>query len=129
AQEGAAHFGVLDIQPIHLLHGLLYEEEGRASVLLTQFGADLEAIPRSFTDWSAPATPHPPGTPLPLSSGAPLILTAARRLAGETSAERLVASEHLLLTLLREDERLREDLAGFGLDFDKLEAELATLHG
>jgi thiamine-phosphate pyrophosphorylase len=129
AQECARHFQALDVQPVHLLHGLLYEEEGRASVLLTQCGVDLDRLRDAFTDWRAPAVPHPAGPPLPLSSGAQLILTRARALAGEMSGDRTVASEHVLLTLLREDERVREELCGLGLDCDQLEGCMVQMQG
>ncbi len=67
-----------------------------------------------------------PGTPaLQLHSDAWAALELARRLATELSGERTVASESLVLALLRTDAALRQRLEASGLKLQRLEAALA----
>jgi thiamine-phosphate pyrophosphorylase len=104
------------------LHGLLLEEEGRASVLLSRAGGDLAAIRQRLQVAEAPA--HSEKTPLPLSSASQAVLLHATELAAELTAEHTVASEALLLALIRSDEAMRSLAESAGAQIERIEAEI-----
>jgi thiamine-phosphate pyrophosphorylase len=119
--QGAAH-----TEPVHLFLSLIREEQGRAALLLT--GAGL-APADARQALAATVTPPPPSPAEPPPPGAltEQVLSSARELAYELSGERTIASEHLLLAVLRADAPLRRALEGLGLAFARLEeAVLAT---
>jgi thiamine-phosphate pyrophosphorylase len=124
APELARRAGAELIEPLHLLLGLLQEEEGRVARLLGGAGlAPADAV-RALSP--AGDVPSPSGTPH-YSGLTELTLAAGRDLAYELTNEPTVASEHLLLAVLRTDEALRRSLEGLGLAFARLEEEvLAT---
>jgi thiamine-phosphate pyrophosphorylase len=124
APELARRAAAAWVEPVHLLLGLLQEEEGRAALLLAGAGlAPAEAV-RALS----PTGDVPPPAGVPVYSGlTELTLAAARELAYELTNEPTVASEHLLLAVLRTDDALRHTLGGLGLTFARLEEEvLAT---
>src|SRR5262245_46874690 len=91
ARREAARQECHSTQPLHLLLGLLEEEEGRASELLTRAGLDPAAVRH---DHPAPAE----GDILaPLSAAARSALVRARGVALEQAWERTVDSESLLV--------------------------------
>jgi thiamine-phosphate pyrophosphorylase len=108
-----------DVRPIHLLHGLLAEEEGRAATLLRGAGADPAAARALLADLAA-------RQPQALGGGIAPLLEVARELSGELYLERTVASDALLLVLLREEADLRRALQPLGLDFARLEAPVVA---
>jgi thiamine-phosphate pyrophosphorylase len=109
-----------EVRPPHLLHGLLAEEEGRAATLLLGAGVDPAAARALLADLASRG-PNSPGRDI-----APLV-EMARELSGELYLERTVASDALLLVLLREEPDLRRALESLGLDFARLEAPFAAL--
>jgi thiamine-phosphate pyrophosphorylase len=120
AQNLARAWGAAVVEPGHLLHALLLEEEGRASVLFAEAGLDRAAYQASL-----PSIPLSPSTePLPLDDRTDEALTQARELAVELSGERTVASESLVLALLRADAALGPSLAVFGLRPEAVEAAI-----
>jgi thiamine-phosphate pyrophosphorylase len=129
AQRWASGLGAHDVQPAHLLCGLLEEEEGRAALLLASAGLDLAAVRRSFSpDGKEASSPSGTTTPLPLGPRSEAVLAQAHCLASELTA-RTVGSESLLLALLRTDESLRQLLEALGLAFARLEAAVLALQG
>jgi thiamine-phosphate pyrophosphorylase len=120
AQHQAVRLGAAEVQPEHLLHGLLAEEEGRAAVVLASAGLDVAAA-RQRLAGNAAATAHPPETPLPLSPRIHVVLRHAGQLAGAVSADRSLASDQVVVALLCEDEALRQQLDALGLSFDWLQ--------
>src|SRR5438552_3738220 len=116
AQDWAGRTGAADVQPVHLLLGLLEEDQGRAATLFTQAGLDPAAV-RARLAGNAPPAPHPVETPPPPSPEARDTLAHARELAADLNAEPTIASEHLLLAVVQQDPSLRETLEGLGLDF------------
>jgi thiamine-phosphate pyrophosphorylase len=126
APELARRHGAAQTEPTHLLLPLIQEDEGRAALLLSGAGLSAAAARDALT-------PNPPGAAeAPAEAPAQSELTeqalrGARELADELTGERTVASEHLLLALLRADADLRRALEGRGLEFARLEeAVLAT---
>src|SRR5438552_16160327 len=117
ARELARAVGAADVQPSHLLHGLLAEDEGRAATLLRGAGVDPAAARAALADLP------------PVTKGLPIgpLLDAARELSGELYLERTVASDALLLVLLREEPELRRLLESLGLTSAALEAPIAAL--
>ena len=125
AQVYARQRGSPEVQPIDLLHGLLEEDEGRAALLVVGAGLDHAAYRRSLAD--RPAPPQQDQPPLPLHPLTYASLREARALARDLSGEATVASEAILLALLRADPALCTYLEPFGLCFVKLEADIQAL--
>ncbi len=128
ARVWAARLGTGDVAPLHLLCGLLEEEEGRASALLLAADVDVESLRRDLGFGPSPEL-SPPVDARPFSETVQRLLFQSRDLATMLSAERSVSSESLLLTLVRADERLRRRLEQRGFDFVKLESSVMALAG
>jgi thiamine-phosphate pyrophosphorylase len=130
AQVWARRQGALVVQPEHLLHGLLEEEEGRAATLLAAAGLDAATARAalSATD-RALASPHAAEAPLPHSPECQSVLATARELGADLSPDSTIPSEAVLLALLREDTELRRRLGELGLDFGRLEGQFAAVQG
>jgi thiamine-phosphate pyrophosphorylase len=105
------------VEPVDLLHALLEEEEGRAALLLIGAGLDYAAYR------SAAGTPSAAeGQPLGMHPEAHVAMAKARDLAPGLSGESTIASDALLLALLRTDHRLGQLLASSGFSAERLEA-------
>jgi thiamine-phosphate pyrophosphorylase len=127
AQIWARRQGAPLVQPEHLLHGLLQEEEGRAATLLAAAGLDAATARAALAETDrALNTPHAAEAPLPHSPESQSVLATARELAADLSPDSTVPSEAVLLALLREDTGLRRRLEGLGLDFGRLERQFAA---
>src|SRR5207342_2858900 len=83
ARELARAAGAPDVQPLHLLHALLDEEEGRAATLLRDAGADPAAARAALANLAAQQAGAP-------NRGIKTLLELARELAGELYLERTV---------------------------------------
>jgi thiamine-phosphate pyrophosphorylase len=119
--QGAAH-----TEPVHLFLSLIQEEEGRAALLLAGAGLAPADASRALTERPTAAAQSPAALP-PHGELTEQVIGSARALAYELTGERTVASEHLLLAVLRADTALRLALEGLGLAFARLEeAVLAT---
>jgi thiamine-phosphate pyrophosphorylase len=125
AQLLASRLGFPETLPVHLLHGLLEEEEGRAAVLLTQAGLAVGRVELTLVERST-GVPGQPGVRPGLHFKTQEVFDYAREVAGDLSGERQTTSEHLLLALLRRDQDLRRELSALGLDFSRLEAAVAS---
>ncbi|HEY7428067.1 MAG TPA: thiamine phosphate synthase [Gemmataceae bacterium] len=124
AQLHAGALGLSETPPLYLLYALLAEEEGRASSLAVAAGLDAAAFRASLPRPDTPPAAQPSSLPLlPLTQSA---LLAARDLARELSGESTVASEALLLALLRSDETLAAELESFGLSVADLETSILS---
>ncbi len=125
ARDWARRQGSPAVEPLHILLALLQEEDGRAALLFTTAGLPpAEALARLGTAAAAGEGSPPAFSPL-----AERAIRSARILAREVFCERTVASEHLLLALLREDVALRRSVEALGLAFDRLEAEVLATQG
>ncbi len=123
ARLWAARLNAASIAPVHLLLGLLDEEEGRAAVLLGEAGVTphdaRQELGRGASETGVAAES------LAWHSESRQSWTRARELAVEASEDRAIASDTLLLGLLRQDEALRRNLESLGLDFGRLEQTIA----
>src|SRR5438105_14336858 len=96
-----------ELQPAHPLQGLLEEEEGRAALLCGNAGLDVLRAQSALG-----AVRAGPVEPRPWAALTREALVLARELALALTGEPTVASEALLLALLRGDAGLRERLEG-----------------
>jgi thiamine-phosphate pyrophosphorylase len=114
----AASGGAAEVLPEHVLHGLLEEEEGRATTVLTRAGLRwaeylLGRVARAEE-----------GPVLPLAGRTQETLRLARELAVDLTGESTLSSEPLLLALLRSDSALLVFLEQHGLSLAQLESSL-----
>jgi thiamine-phosphate pyrophosphorylase len=119
ARALAREQGGATLQPIHLVHGLLAEEEGRAGVLATAAGLDWEAYRRTAPSPAAPTTAAVDPDPITYDA-----FSLARELAGELFGDSEVSGETLLLALLRTDATARREVEALGLSLGRLEERL-----
>ncbi len=123
AARWAAGLGETSLRPFHLLLALLDEEEGRAAELLRRAGMAPAAA-------RALLTPHlsfgalPPFRAVSNSRETESALLRAREVAVEVSADRTVATEHLLLAVLQAESDLARTLVAGGLDLHALEKQV-----
>jgi thiamine-phosphate pyrophosphorylase len=117
AQRYARARNATAVQPVDLLHALLEEDEGRATILLIAAGLDYAAY--RDTVGMPPATAE---APLELHPEAHAVIATARKLAPGLSGESTIASEALLLALLRTDHRLGQLLKASGFSAESFEA-------
>jgi thiamine-phosphate pyrophosphorylase len=124
AQVRARLLGAAEVLPLHLLHGLLEEEEGRAASLARAAGLNttVHRAEAFHTEDSISSAV----TPLPLHARAQSALLLARELALDLSGESTVASETLLLALLRTDQTLSVEMQTLGLRFADLETSILS---
>ena len=126
ARQVAARLGAARVQPEHLLRALLEEDEGRAAQLVARAGVDL-ALFRKKLDQNArnpvprlATEPPMPGTALEKA------LTRAGELALESSPDRTVATEQLLLGLVLEEDSVCLLLKAEGADIDSLVSSISS---
>jgi thiamine-phosphate pyrophosphorylase len=115
--------GLTTLLPIHLWHGLLAEEEGRAGVLATTGGLNWSAYRRA-----GPTAPdvRPTDDAVELGPSARAAFSLARERSLELAGESEVSGEVLLLALLQTDEALRRDAEALGLRLARVEEELRS---
>lgn len=123
----ASQAGAQEVEPIYLLHGLLREEEGRASLLADAAGFDRKAYQPLCPP--CPAEPDSSATVLPLHANTRAAFSLAVGLAPEVCGDFTVASEAILLGLLRCDEVVRRFAEGLGLRMEVLETDLQRHQG
>jgi thiamine-phosphate pyrophosphorylase len=116
AARWAARDAAAEVQPRHLVQGLIHEEEGRAAVLLALAGVDTAAIREEL--------PQRDDADVPLSLAVRAALHDAAEIGQLLSAEGTVTTEQVLLALVRADADVRGTLQGLGLDFARLEREV-----
>ncbi len=109
------------VEPRHLLLGLLAEDEGKPAVLLAQAGLGAEPL-RLLVGQVIAADAEL----LSLEETVQAALSQARRLAVLHSEDGTITTDKVLLALLQHSAELREDLQRGGLDFARLQGEIAT---
>ena len=126
AQALAAGLGATEAQPCHLLQALLSEEDGLAVSRLLGAGVAGEAIKPAVTSGGPSVPPDRESAPSHLSAKSHEMLDHARVVAADVSGEHTIASDHLLLALVRQDADLRQQLIAAGLDVARLEEGIAS---
>jgi thiamine-phosphate pyrophosphorylase len=109
------------IAPLHLLLGLLAEEEGQAAGLLAAAGVPREALRTHFG--LIEGAPADTGE-IALATETRSVLVRARELAAVHSAEGTLSSDQVLIALVAEREDLRVRLGEVGLDSAQLLSQL-----
>jgi thiamine-phosphate pyrophosphorylase len=125
AELWAGRLGSDDVLPAHLLLGLLHDEEGRAAEILAIAGTSHQQVRRALLPELPPGHAPHPDFKAAMSPGVQRIMRQAADLARLFAPEGSVASDQVLLALLRHDEPLRSSLEAVGLNFARLEAEIA----
>ena len=105
------------IAPLHLLLGLLADEEGQPAVLLGGAGVPREALRTQFGLIEGAAAE---AGEFALAQETRGVLARARELAAMHSAEGTLSSDQVLVALVAEREDLRERLGAVGLDAARL---------
>lgn len=113
ARDWGVKLGAREAGAVHLMLALLEESEGRVAQLLCQVGAEVAPLRSTFLQLPAPSAGRGPAVDE--------ILSAALTLAVERTGERAVASEHVLVAILREDAALRRALDEAGVNTAELE--------
>ena len=104
AQCWAQHQGADSVSPVHLLLGLLEEEESRPVLLLARRGIDPAAVRNSVGMKTCTPSSASGTAVLPLSAEAQAIMRHAGELGRMFSAEHTVASDQVLLAILRHNQ-------------------------
>lgn len=118
----ARRAGADAIAPLHLLLGLLAEEEGQPAILLASAGVGRAVLcQRLGLIEDAPADPDE----IALHPEMRAVWSRARELAVLHSAEGTLSSDQVLLALIEESEELRGRLCEMGLDAGRLLGHLA----
>ncbi len=111
------------IEPAHLLHGLLAEEEGKPFTYLLQAGIAEPVLRSTFPIISLENASL---ENLAISRSVRAIFAAAEQLALVHSDEGTIQTDQVLFALLEQENRLRENLVEMGLRMDQLEQLIAT---
>ncbi len=114
------------IEPVHLLHALLAQEDGLVRPLLEKVGVEIAAL-RARLDVELRKPPTVQGSQIGLSDASTQALQKAQDLMGKMG-DSYVSTEHMLLALL-DAKSLREHFAQLGVTKERLEAALQELRG
>jgi thiamine-phosphate pyrophosphorylase len=107
--------GESEIAPLHLLRGLLAEEEGSCVALLVQAGLDYPAWQARFAA-VAPST-APDDREIRLTPAVRQVLNLAREQVSGIAEEGSLASDQVLLALLDDAGALRQELEADGFNY------------
>jgi ATP-dependent Clp protease ATP-binding subunit ClpB len=109
AQEIAANAGNPNIEPIHLLAGLIAETEGVIRPVLDKIGANRQQLERVVNGELKQLPQSSGGAPPQPSSGLMQVFDAAAKQA-ELMKDEFISTEHLLLGLTKTDNKARAAL-------------------
>jgi len=109
AQEAAANAGNPNIEPIHLLAGLLSETEGVIRPVLDKIGANRQQLDRIVAGELKQLPSSSGGTPPQPSSALMQVFDAAAKQA-ELMKDEFISTEHLLLALTQTDNKAKAAL-------------------
>ncbi|HEC69434.1 MAG TPA: ATP-dependent Clp protease ATP-binding subunit [Candidatus Omnitrophica bacterium] len=129
AKEHARRFNHDYIGTEHILLGLVSEQEGVASVVLQNLGADLERVKEEVEKFLHPGGQTQVLGELPFTPRAKKVLELAAEEA-RSMGHNYIGTEHLLLGLLREQEGIASQvLVSLGLDINKVRRVILDLLG
>jgi thiamine-phosphate pyrophosphorylase len=126
APRWASALGNPQVEPVHLVLGLLEEEDGRATRLFEQAALTRTAILHHLGRSLVPSTT---AANVPLSPLAEKVLRDARIQAAQLDSDPTVTSEAFLLAAIEQDAALRKTLEALGLRLSDLVASIAALYG
>ena len=124
SREEALRLGHDYIGPEHLLLGLIREGEGKAIKILVQLGVDLNKLRKSIENAIKGTITVINLNNLPLTRQAEKVLKITY-LEAKLDNSTLIGTEHLLLSILREDSNVAAQiLSKFGVTYDVFRAEI-----
>ena len=128
AQTLATEAGNPQIEPLHMLQGLMTEDDGIVSPLLDKIGANIgqlrETVSSELGRLPSTSSGHPPG----ISGDLNRVLTNALSSA-ETMKDEFVSTEHLFLALTRVDSPAQRLLQMSGVQENDVLNALRSIRG
>ncbi len=128
AQNSALQHGNADLSSLHVLHGLLSDEQGFVSSVLTNMGVSVESL-KSEVDGAIEKLPKMSGTSqVYLSSETNEVFNRAEQISAEMKDE-YVSVEHVMLAVLDKGQSVSSLLARHGISKSQFLSTLAKLRG
>ena len=128
AQSIAQQNGNVELTTLHILHGLLSDEEGFVTQVLTSSGADVNGLLDEVTRQIERLPKMSGNAQVYLSAEANNVLNAAEAKADEMKDE-YVSVEHVMMAVFEKGKSVAENLARYGANKDKFMASLAKARG
>ena len=128
AQSIAQQNGNVELTTLHILHGLLSDEEGFVTQVLTSSGADVNGLLDEVTRQIEHLPKMSGNAQVYLSAEANNVLNAAEAKADEMKDE-YVSVEHVMMAVFEKGKSVAETLARYGANKDKFMASLAKARG
>ena len=128
AQSIAQQNGNVELTTLHILHGLLSDEEGFVTQVLTSSGADVNGLLNEVTGQIERLPKMSGNAQVYLSAEANNVLNAAEAKADEMKDE-YVSVEHVMMAVFEKGKSVAETLARYGANKDKFMASLAKARG
>ena len=128
AQSIAQQNGNVELTTPHILHGLLSDEEGFVTQVLTSSGADVNGLLDEVTRQIERLPKMSGNAQVYLSAEANNVLNAAEAKADEMKDE-YVSVEHVMMAVFEKGKSVAETLARYGANKDKFMASLAKARG
>ena len=128
AQSMAQQNGNVELTTLHILHGLLSDEEGFVTQVLDSSGADVNGLLNEVTGQIERLPKMSGNAQVYLSAEANNVLNAAEAKADEMKDE-YVSVEHVMMAVFEKGKSVAETLARYGANKDKFMASLAKARG
>ena len=128
AQSIAQQNGNVELTTLHILHGLLSDEEGFVTQVLTSSGADVNGLLDEVTRQIERLPKMSGNAQVYLSAEANNVLNEAEAKADEMKDE-YVSVEHVMMAVFEKGKSVAEILARYGANKDKFMASLAKARG
>lgn len=128
AQSIAQQNGNVELTTLHILHGLLSDEEGFVTQVLTSSGADVNGLLDEVTRQIERLPKMSGNAQVYLSAEANNVLNEAEAKADEMKDE-YVSVEHVMMAVFEKGKSVAETLARYGANKDKFMASLAKARG
>ncbi len=128
AQSIAQQNGNVELTTLHILHGLLSDEEGFVTQVLDSSGADVNGLLDEVTRQIERLPKMSGNAQVYLSAEANNVLNAAEAKAEEMKDE-YVSVEHVMMAVFEKGKSVAETLARYGANKDKFMASLAKARG
>ena len=128
AQNSALQHGNAELSSLHVLHGLLSDEQGFVSSVLTNMGVSVESL-KSEVDGAIEKLPKMSGTSqVYLSSETNEVFNRSEQISAEMKDE-YVSVEHVMLAVLDKGQSVSSLLARHGISKSQFLSTLAKLRG